>query len=324
MKKITLFLFTLLLLLGCNREIVLRKNQNMLAPYNEKIFPKGDYELPIYRLNYPKELKDKQVFLNELNVLLKKYYLGEKKINLLISNEFFLDLESLKSEALLQEEKVYDKQASLLNEEEISLLIKNSTKRIEKFKGTTQEYLNLQIEYLLSFLDKKKTFDENKIYSEREKSELVDEIKDIRKENVNLLDEVFIEFILEIEKPYELGQSNIYWDNREIILNNSSNISKNLSNYSLPIYIKGLKESDIESLIKEEYRINNRAIFLENKVYDGYKALDKSFIFLIGGNRKIKSYESYNFTFKIVEIKLEDMLTIKSGLLISDLLGGKK
>ncbi len=324
MKKTMLFLFTLLLLLGCNREIILRKNQNMLTPYNEKKFPKGNYELSIYKLNYPKDLKDKQVFLNELNVLLKKYYLGEKKINLLISNEFFLDLESLKKEALLQEEKIYDKQASLLNEEEISLLIKNSTKRIEKFKGTTQEYLNLQIEYLLSFLDKKENFDENKVYSEREKSELVDEIKDIRKENVNLLDEVLIEFILEIDKPYELGQANIYWDNREIVLKNSSNLSKNLSNYNLPIYIKDLKERDIESLIKEEYRINNTAIFLENQVYNGYKALDKSFIFLLGGNKKIKSYEGYDFTFEIIQIEIEDMLSIKSGLLISDLLGGKK
>lgn len=324
MKKMILFLFTLLLLLGCNREIVLRKNQNMLAPYNEKVFPKGDYEIPLYKLNYPKDLKDKQVFLNELNILLKKYYLGEKKINLLISNEFFLDLESLKKEALLQEEKVYDKQASRLNEEEISFLIKNSRKRIEKFKGTTQEYLNLQIEYLLNFLDKKESFDENKIYSEREKSELVDEIKDIRRENVSLLDEVFIEFILEIDKPYDLGQANIYWDNREIALNNSSNLSKNLSNYNLPIYIRGLKERDIESLIKEEYRINNKAIFLENQVYEGYKALDKSFIFLLGGNKKIKSYESYSFAFKVIEIELKDMLTIKSGLLISDLLGGKK
>lgn len=324
MKKMILFLFTLLLLLGCNREIVLRKNQNMLAPYNEKVFPKGDYEIPLYKLNYPKDLKDKQVFLNELNILLKKYYLSEKKINLLISNEFFLDLESLKKEALLQEEKVYDKQASRLNEEEISFLIKNSRKRIEKFKGTTQEYLNLQIEYLLNFLDKKESFDENKIYSEREKSELVDEIKDIRRENVSLLDEVFIEFILEIDKPYDLGQANIYWDNREIVLNNSSNLSKNLSNYNLPIYIRGLKERDIESLIKEEYRINNKAIFLENQVYEGYKALDKSFIFLLGGNKKIKSYESYSFAFKVIEIELKDMLTIKSGLLISDLLGGKK
>lgn len=324
MKKMILFLFTLLLLLGCNREIVLRKNQNMLAPYNEKVFPKGDYEIPLYKLNYPKDLKDKQVFLNELNILLKKYYLGEKKINLLISNEFFLDLESLKKEALLQEEKVYDKQASRLNEEEISFLIKNSRKRIEKFKGTTQEYLSLQIEYLLNFLDKKESFDENKIYSEREKSELVDEIKDIRRENVSLLDEVFIEFILEIDKPYDLGQANIYWDNREIVLNNSSNLSKNLSNYNLPIYIRGLKERDIESLIKEEYRINNKAIFLENQVYEGYKALDKSFIFLLGGNKKIKSYESYSFAFKVIEIELKDMLTIKSGLLISDLLGGKK
>lgn len=323
MKKIVI-LFSLFLLIGCNREIVLRKNQNMVAPFNEKIFPKGAYEFYLYKLDYPKELKDKQVFFNDLNILLKKYYLGDRKINLLISDEFFSDLESLRRDALLSEERIFDRQASLLGEEEVNFLLNNSARRIEKFRGTTQEYLNLQVEYLLRFLEREESFDENKIYSEREKSELIDDIKENRRENIKLLDEVSIEFVLAIDNPYELGNDSIYWDNREINLRNSNNLSKGLNNYNLPILIKNLKEKDIESLIKEEYRISNRAVFIENEVYEGYKALDNSFIFFIGGNRKIKSYEKYEFSFKIVEIKLEDMLSIKNQWTISDVLGGKK
>jgi len=324
MKKIIFILLAIFILPACTREIVLRKNQSLTAPFNEKTFPKGSYELFLYKLSYPKTLKEKQIFLNEFNTLLKKYYLGEKKLNLLINSDFYSDLKSLKSDALLEEERIYDKQASLLSEEETKILIKNSNNRIEKFQGTTQEYLNLQVEYLLRFLGKEETFDEEKVYSERQKSELVDKIREIRKENLTLLNEVKIQFVLQVDNPYDAGNSNVYWDNREIVLKGNSNFSKNLNNYDMPIYIKGLKEKDINSLIKEEYKINNSAILIDNNVYEGYKNVDKSYIFLLGGEKKIKSYESYDFSFKIVEIELKDMLNLKTGLTISDILGGKK
>ena len=71
MKKIILIMLTIVLLSACNREIVLRKNQILATPFNEKSFPKGSYEVVLYKLNYPKTLKEKQVFLNEFNTLLK-------------------------------------------------------------------------------------------------------------------------------------------------------------------------------------------------------------------------------------------------------------
>ena len=324
MKKIILIMLTIVLLSACNREIVLRKNQILAAPFNEKSFPKGSYEVVLYKLNYPKTLKEKQVFLNEFNTLLKKYYLGEKKINLIINSDFNSDLKSLKKDSLLEDERIYDKQASLLSEEETKILIKNADNRIEKFQGTTQEYLNLQVGYLLGFLGQKQVFDENKIYSERQKSELVDEIRETRKENLKLLDEVKIQFVLQVDNPYDTSSSDVYWDNREIILKGNSSFSKNLNSYDMPIYIKGLKEKDVDGLIKEEYMINNKAVLIDNTIYEGYKNIDKSFIFLLGGNRKIKSYEAYDFNFKIVEIELKDMLNLQTSLTISDILGGKK
>ena len=324
MKKIILIMLTIILLSACNREIVLRKNQILATPFNEKSFPKGSYEVVLYKLNYPKTLKEKQVFLNEFNTLLKKYYLGEKKINLIIDSDFNSDLKSLKKDSLLEDERIYDKQASLLSEEETKILIKNADNRIEKFQGTTQEYLNLQVGYLLGFLGQKQVFDENKIYSERQKSELVDEIRETRKENLKLLDEVKIQFVLQVDNPYDTSSSDVYWDNREIILKGNSSFSKNLNSYDMPIYIKGLKEKDVDGLIKEEYMINNKAVLIDNTIYEGYKNIDKSFIFLLGGNRKIKSYEAYDFNFKIVEIELKDMLNLQTSLTISDILGGKK
>lgn len=324
MRKIFLGLLIILFLPACSREIVLRKNQSVVAPFNEKSFPKGTYELILYSINYPKNLKEKQVFLTELNILLKKYYLGDKKVNLLIQKDFYDDLKSLKADSLLAEEKIYDKQASLLNEEEVKLLIKNSGKRIEKYRGTAQEYLNFQIEYLLRFLGKSNTYEENKVYSEREKSEYVDEIREIRKENFNLLDDVKIQFVLQVDKPYDSDRGENYWDNREILLKGSSSLSKDLNSYEMPIYIKGLKEKDISALIKEEYKINNKAILLENSLYNGYKNIDGTYIFLLGGEKKIKSYENYDFIFKIVEVELKDMVNIKNNMTIAEILGGKK
>ena len=175
-----------------------------------------------------------------------------------------------------------------MSEEETKILIKNADNRIEKFQGTTQEYLNLQVGYLLGFLGQKQVFDENKIYSERQKSELVDEIRETRKENLKLLDEVKIQFVLQVDNPYDTSSSDVYWDNREIILKGNSSFSKNLNSYDMPIYIKGLKEKDVDGLIKEEYMINNKAVLIDNTIYEGYKNIDKSFIFLLGGNRKIK------------------------------------
>lgn len=324
MKKVIFILVILMMLPACTREIVLRKNQSLAAPFNEKTLPKGSYELTLYKLSYPKLLKEKQVFWTNLNVLLKKYILGDKKINLLINEEFYNDLLSLKTDALLEEERIYDKQASLLTDEEIQVLLKTSGNRIEKYKGTTQEYLNFQILYLLKFIGQEDSFDENKIYSERQKSELIDKIREIRRENLKLLDEVKIGYVLQIDNPYESNDKNSYWDNREITLKGSSNFSKTLNNYDIPIYIKGLDEKDIDSLIKEELKINNKALLLDNKNYVGYKNTGSSYIFLLGGNKVIKSYESYDFTFKIVDTDINQMLNLKTGLTINDILGGKK
>lgn len=324
MKKAAYLLLVLVLFTACTRDIVLRKNEVLKASYNEKKLPKGVHEIPLYRIVYPTDLEGKQEFFKEFNVLLKKYYLKDKKVNFLINELLYKDLNSLETTSLLAEEKVYDKAASTLNSEEMNFLIENHGSRIEKYRGSTQEYLNIQIHYLLNYLGKSDSFNRDRLYSEREKSELIDEVKEMRRENVELLKSLKLQFILEINNPYSKKIDELYWDNREFTLKNSSNFDKQLNNYSLPIYIKGIQDTDVKALVKEEYKINNQIIFIENKLYEGYKNSGSSYIFLVGGSNKIKSYEDYEFKVVVTDIELENMINLKDNVVLTEILGGKE
>ena len=324
MKKVIYVLIVLVLFTACTRDIVLRKNEVLKASYNEKTLPKGVHEVPLYRIIYPFNLEEKQEFFKEFNVLLKKYYLKDKKINFLINESFYADLKSLETISLLQEEKIYDKAASTLSDTEMKFLLESYGDRIDKYEGSTQEYLNIQINYLLNYLGKVENFDKNKLYSEREKSELVDELKETRRENVQLLKDIDLQFVLELNNPYAQKTEELYWDNREFTLKNSSNFDKKLNNYSIPIYIKGIKDDDVKALVKEEYKINNKIVFIENNLYEGYKNLGSSYIFLIGGSSKIKSYEDYEFNVVVTDIELKNMINLKDNIVLTEILGGKK
>jgi hypothetical protein len=324
MRKILILLVLVLTILGCNREIVLKKSNVLKAPYDEKLISKGDYKVNIYRLKYPKDLKGKQDFFEEFNVLIQKYYLKGKKVNFLISEDLYKDINLMSSTFLLSEEKIYEKSASTLNEDEKNKLSEDGRRKNLKFSGTTQEYLNFQVEYLLNFLDRGKDYSSDRIYTEREKSALVDEIKDIRKKNFTIFNKVTIQFILEIEKAYAENKSDSYWGKRDIQIKNTSPFNKNLSNYSIPIYLKNLEETDIEALLKEEYKINGKAIIIENNKYFGYKKLNNGYLFFTGGNKELRSYEKYGFNIIIKDIELEDMINLENSLMINDILGGTK
>ena len=324
MKKVIYVLLVLVLFTACTRDIVLRKNEVLKASYNEKTLPKGVHEVPLYRIIYPFNLEEKQEFFKEFNVLLKKYYLKDKKINFLINESFYADLKSLETISLLEEEKIYDKAASTLSDTEMKFLLESYGDRIDKYEGSTQEYLNIQINYLLNYLGKVENFDKNKLYSEREKSELVDELKETRRENVQLLKDIDLQFVLELNNPYAQKTEELYWDNREFTLKNSSNFDKKLNNYTIPIYIKGIKDDDVKALVKEEYKINNKIVFIENNLYEGYKNLGSSYIFLIGGSSKIKSYEDYEFNVVVTDIELKNMINLKDNIVLTEILGGKK
>lgn len=50
----------------------------------------------------------------------------------------------------------------------------------------------------------------------------MDELKETRRENVQLLKDIDLQFVLELNNPYAQKTEELYWDNREFTLKNSS------------------------------------------------------------------------------------------------------
>ena len=52
--------------------------------------------------------------------------------------------------------------------------------------------------------------------------------------------------------------------------------------------------------------------------------MGSSYIFLIGGSSKIKSYEDYEFNVVVTDIELKNMINLKDNIVLTEILGGKK
>lgn len=190
MKKMRVILLVLAVMLmsACSggeiisgREIVRRKENVITAPFDKEKIEEGSYTINLYKIDYPRELKGKQEFYANLNVVFKKFYLAEKKLNMLVDKEYYEDYKTLEEESLLTEESILDKPASTLESYEINLLRDMVSVEVDKYRGTVQEYLNLQVAYLMDFLGEGDKFDKDYLYTEREKNEYVDMLKEIRK-----------------------------------------------------------------------------------------------------------------------------------------------
>lgn len=333
MKKMRVILLVLAVMLmsACSgreiisgREIVRRKENVITAPFDKEKIEEGSYTINLYKIDYPRELKGKQEFYANLNVVFKKFYLAEKKLNMLVDKEYYEDYKTLEEESLLTEESILDKPASTLESYEINLLRDMVSVEVDKYRGTVQEYLNLQVAYLMDFLGEGDKFDKDYLYTEREKNEYVDMLKEIRRENFKFLSSLDIEMVLEVEDPYSdntVLEEGAYWNEKDIILATTSKYKGELSSYSIPLYIKNIKEKDIDNLIKGLDSIDNKVIILENSIYHGYTHKN-NFIFFTGGEKLIKKYDKYDIEVEIKELKLKELLKVDEKLLISDFTGG--
>lgn len=323
MKKILLFVFILLFLFGCQKRMVLRKKVIVKAPF-EKI-DEGDYEITIYKIKYPKELEKKQEFYREMNSVFKRFYLEEKKAVIMLNVEYFEDFEYLKKNNILKEELIFDKIAATLTEDEISQLRKVVGVEVEKYKNTIQEYLNLQVAYLMRYLGIEDEFDVDYIYTEREKNKYLDIIKNERKEIVKFLEVLKIDILAEVDNPYEEDRraSYLYWDTKDIELSEKNSISDCLNKYNIPLYVKNIKEDDVQKIIRNDIFIDNTLLVIENSNYKGYVHGDK-YIFFVGGGTEKKEYSAYGITIRLDSIELSELIFIDEEMVISDFTGRMK
>jgi hypothetical protein len=323
MKKILLFVFIFIFLFGCQKRMVLRKKVVVKAPFED--IEEGNYEITVYKIKYPNELEKKQEFYREMNSVFKRFYLEEKKAVIMLDMEYFEDFEYLRKNNILKEEVIFDKVASTLTEEEIIKLKEVSQVEVDEYKGTTQEYLNLQVAYLMKYLGIQDEFDANYIYTEREKNKYLDIIKNERKDIVKFLEVLKIDILAVVDNPYKEDKINLYsyWDVKNIELSKKNIISNYLNNYSLPLYIENIQEDDIEKIINNDIFIDNTLLIIKNSKYKGYVHRDK-YIFFVGGDIEKREYSAYGINIKFDAIELSELIFIDEEVVLSDFTGRMK
>lgn len=262
MKKFILF-FSLITLVGCS-QFTNRKDQSQNIVFNSSI-PQGKYNFTLVSLNYPQDYNNKIDFYKNLNKSLSELTSVQKNnLNILITENMYNDISSLLNTGWFDKEIIGMKVVEDLNRTDIDYLnaINIST---PTNAGQLQELLNKQYYLLLKLIDSENMYNSEFLYTELDKSLLM--------ENILLDRKSLIENIKNIQKNF-IYDSNINMKNVPIYLNsNFSNINKFSSN---PV------------------------IFENSNKASGFKVFSKNLVIFIGDNNELYSNKDYEFTSTIV------------------------
>ena len=321
-------LLILLLVTGCEK-LVLKKESAVTIPF--KNLEEGKYDINIYKVIYPNSFYKKEQFWNKFDILLKKLLLDkyknekELKLTLAFSRDFFKDYNSINEKGYREEEAYLYKMASSLTAKERKQLIKNSSKRIEFFRDTVQESLNLQIYTIKKILGEEENFDLEGLYTELDKEVELTKLKKIRQSIKLNLKELEIKILVTIEKPYvnlENDSKESYYLEKEIDFEEHFNFSKELTLYKEGLILKNLNKGDIEKFYNGDLKLKNRVIILENDKYRGYSIFEKDYIFYINGEDKVYEFENYEIEINILNVTLEELQNIDDKYTLKDIIGG--
>lgn len=327
MIKKMLLIFTLIFFVACSSSIVLKKEKVESPPLKIK---EGEYSINLYRIEYPRTIKEKQIFMREFYFFLQKMIIyndvseNKKRYSFLFEEDFFDDLEDIKTKGSFQEEEIFLKTASSLSEEELINIKKLYGKRKYKNDLTVQDILNIQVERLLIINRKKDMYIKEKIYTELDKEHIANEIKKERKKIKELLEKVEIEFVMEIENPYEKKEieKSTYYYEKDIKLNKESGVFETLSANKYPLYFKELKEKDIQKLLNKVINFKQETLIVSQKKKIGYLHFNNNFVFFEGGKEDIRDYDKYKIEIRIENIGLEEVIEKEEINTISDITGG--
>lgn len=262
MKKFILF-FSLITLVGCS-QFTNRKDQSQNIVFNSSI-PQGKYNFTLVSLNYPQDYNNKIDFYKNLNKSLSELTSVQKNnLNILITENMYNDISSLLNTGWFDKEIIGMKVVEDLNRTDIDYLnaINIST---PTNAGQLQELLNKQYYLLLKLIDSENMYNSEFLYTELDKSLLM--------ENILLDRKSLIENIKNIQKNF-VYDSNTNMKNVPIYLNsNFSNINKFSSN---PV------------------------IFENSNKASGFKVFSKNLVIFIGDNNELYSNKDYEFTSTIV------------------------
>lgn len=204
MKKI-LILLAATTLIGCSNFSPRKDLSSNIVIKNLK---EGEHKFTLISIDYPKSYKAKVRFYKELNVALNKINDAQKTaINLVINKEMSNDLISLLENGWIDKEILAMKNASDLTGEELAYL--NSINiAVPQDGGETQKILNKQYYLLLTLLDSKDMYNSNYLYTELDKSSLMESTLLERNEVIANLNKIKKNFVYTEDlkgKPAYLG-----------------------------------------------------------------------------------------------------------------------
>ena len=264
MKKFIL-LFSLITLVGCS-QFTNRKDQSQNITFNSSI-PQGKYNFTLVSLNYPQDYSNKIEFYKNLNNSLSELTSVQKNnLNILITENMHNDISSLLNTGWFDKEVTGMKVVEDLNKADINYLdtINIST---PTNAGELQALLNKQYYLLLKLTDSENMYNPEFLYTELDKSLLM--------ENILLDRKSLIENIKNIRKNF-VYDSTINMKNVPIYLNSKSS---NINEFS-----------------------SNPVIFENSNKVSGFKVFSKNLVIFIGDNNELYSNKDYEFTSTVVSL----------------------
>ncbi|TDT68588.1 hypothetical protein EV215_1655 [Hypnocyclicus thermotrophus] len=313
MKKALFFL--ILIIVGCSREIILRKEPLEKVPFKSELKNTGNV-IKIFYIEYPKTINEKNKFWTEFSNISKKLIATQEKRNIILTKEFFDDLKILTQEKIFKEEKIFIKIASDLTEEEKKELVKYFK---ESEKETVDDYLKLQIKYWLTRLHKIGEFKEEKIYNEKIKNDLILEVIEKRKEQLKYIINANYNYIAKLDNINV--DSKIYFNDKNVNIEYESILKNQISKYEY-VYITNLTEDIIEKIYNKIIKLDKN-IIISNAKYKGYIYNDK-FVFFVNGEKTVKEYNEYNVFIEIKSSSLKELLKYKNLITLNEFLKGEK
>lgn len=320
MKKLLVIGSIILSLAGCS-SFIPRQDLYEKAEFKDEKIVKGKNTIEIYAVGFPDTYEKKLEFFEEFELASKKMLLEDKALNLLATQELYDSLEKFKRGEFLSDEEVYVKVASDLDSFERQEIDDDVKVSVTTRGGSIQSYLNKQVYFWMKITDKEAEFDGEKIYTELDKQRLMEEVRQSRKEFFAVLNAMRFSIVVEVEDPYaDHSKGEKYWASKEIELFNPSGISRELQALDVPLYLKGIREEDMRTLLGSRGDFISPIIILENDKRTGYTIRDEKYVFYHGGEILRGYYKDYDLRVDIIEIELQDLVTLEEGILLEDVL----
>ncbi|MGL5918188.1 MAG: hypothetical protein ACRCYM_02975 [Cetobacterium sp.] len=282
MKKLFL-LFSLITLIGCS-QFSNRKDHSQKISFQKNI-PEGKYNFKIISFDYPDNYNDKIDFYNNLNENLTKLNdIQKNSLNLLINSEFEKELISLLKNGWIDKEILGMKIVEDLNNDEISIL-NNLSISTPTEAGENQKLLNKQYFILLQLTQNENMYNSEFLYTELDKSLLMEDVLLNRQSIINNLNK--------IKQNFVYSENNDSEDRVIFIKNNNINLNS----------------------------LKNKTVFIESNSQSGFKVLENSLTLFVGNSENVLFNDDYNFTSNLVKLNSFDELkeAIKNSSPISDL-----